>query len=309
MTMTEPAEQNRAPEQSGAAERSALLPLPLALALACVALVWLGGCAWSFREQSDFALSKGFLIPWLLPLVIDGLAIALAAVSWAASLDGRPALGARLGTAVAVAGSATSNAAFAWQRSAADVATVVLAAAVPIAANLAFEVLLAELRKQVMRRRGIPAPVKIPYPPLLRGALAPFRTFAEWRRLVLAATDMAPLFVAAAAASRTRPERRTPAPAQSRTAEQSTPEPAPGVTPVEPTPARRSAPRRTTPVALHVVASPTAVADAATLRRRYGDALPERGAHSLVQNELGWGGSKATNAIRAYSQQDDRKVG
>jgi len=92
-----------------------------------------------------FAQTKGFHLPWLLPAVIDGLAIALGCVAYAASLDGRPGVVARLGTAVAVAASATSNATFAWKRSG-DLTTVVIAAGVPVAANLAFEVLLHELR-------------------------------------------------------------------------------------------------------------------------------------------------------------------
>jgi hypothetical protein len=171
--------------------------LPLRIALAAVALVWVFGCVWSFREQTGFAESKHFRIPELLPLVVDGLAISLAAVAWAASLDGRPAIFARLATAVGVAGSAASNGAFAWERSRADTGTVLLAVAVPVAANLAFEVLLAESRRQVLRRRGLPTPVAVPYPRLVRICLAPWSTFWQWRGLVLAATDLVPLFAAA----------------------------------------------------------------------------------------------------------------
>ncbi len=165
--------------------------LPLRFALLATAAVWAMGCVWSFREQALFAQVKGFHLPWLLPAVIDGLAIALACVAYAASLDGRPGVVARLGTAVAVAASAASNATFAWQRSG-DRATVVLAAGVPLAANLAFEALLNELRRQVLRRRGLPAPAAVPYPRLIRVVLAPMSTLRQWRRLVLDLTTLQP---------------------------------------------------------------------------------------------------------------------
>jgi hypothetical protein len=77
--------------------------LPMHTALIAVAAVWLLGCVWSFQEQSAFAVSKGFAFPHLLPLVIDGFAVSMAGVSWAASLDARPAVSARLATVVAVA--------------------------------------------------------------------------------------------------------------------------------------------------------------------------------------------------------------
>ena len=192
--------------------------LPTTLALAGVFAVWAAGAVWSFEEQTNYATSLGFVLPWLLPLVLDGLAVSLAALAYAAALDGRAAVLARLGTLVAVAASATSNAAWAWTRTATrtvaesttvmpgtptggvptlleathtaaagapDVGTVVLAAGVPIAANLAFEVLLSELRRQVQRRRGMPAPVAIPWPRLVRVVLAPWSTFRTWRRVVL----------------------------------------------------------------------------------------------------------------------------
>lgn len=56
--------------------------LPLRLALALVAGVWLAGCVWSFREQTDLAAWAGFDVPPLLPLVLDGLAVGMAAVAW-----------------------------------------------------------------------------------------------------------------------------------------------------------------------------------------------------------------------------------
>lgn len=162
--------------------------LPLGLALAAVAAVWLAGCVWSFEEQTDYASAKGFAVPQLLPLVLDGLAVALAGVAYAAALDGRAAVQARAMTAVAVAASALSNASWAFTRTGGDGGAVALAAGVPVAANLAFEVLLGELRRQVHRRRGLPAPVAVPWPRVVRLALAPAGTWREWRREVLALT-------------------------------------------------------------------------------------------------------------------------
>jgi hypothetical protein len=161
--------------------------LPMRTALTGVALVWLLGCVWSFEEQTNFAAAKGFTLPWLLPLVIDGLAAAMAGVAYAASLDARPAIPARIATALAVGASAASNAAWAWER-AGDPGTVALAVAIPIAANLAFEVLLSEMRRQVQRGRGQQPPVAVPYPRVIRLLLAPASTFVTWRRTVLALT-------------------------------------------------------------------------------------------------------------------------
>jgi hypothetical protein len=109
-------------------------------------------------------------------------------VSWAASLDARPALPARLATLVAVGASSASNGAWAYLRTRHDLVSVALGMAVPIAANLAFEVLLAELRRQVQRRRGLSAPVAIPYPRMIRFVLAPWSTFRVWRLMVLELT-------------------------------------------------------------------------------------------------------------------------
>jgi hypothetical protein len=159
--------------------------LPMHTALIAVAAVWLLGCAWSYQEQSEFAAANGFAFPHLLPLVIDGFAVAMAGVSWAASLDARAAISARLATLLAVAGSSASNGVWAWLRTHHDSVTVALGVAVPVAANLAFEVLLGELRRQVQRRRGMPAPTAIPYPRVIRFVLAPWTTFRDWRRLVL----------------------------------------------------------------------------------------------------------------------------
>lgn len=196
--------------------------LPLALALAAVAGVWLAGCVWSFEEQTAFATAKGFAVPELLPLVLDGLAVSLAGVAYAAALDGRAAVQARAMTACAVAASSASNGAWAWTRTSADVGAVVLAAGVPVAANVAFEVLLGELRRQVHRRRGLPAPVAVPWPRPVRLVLAPVVAWREWRDAVLTLTaplvpvvpvvpveappSLEPAAPAAPAPSATRPE-------------------------------------------------------------------------------------------------------
>ena len=166
--------------------------LPLGLALSAVTAVWAFGAVWSFTEQSAFARAKGFSDPALLPLVLDGLAVAMAGVAFAASLDARPAVGARLGTALAVAASAASNGLWAAERSALptgpDWTTVAIGAGIPIAANIAFEVLLGELRRQVQRHRGLPAPAALPSLRLVRLLLDPPAAFTEWRAEVLART-------------------------------------------------------------------------------------------------------------------------
>ena len=162
--------------------------LPMRTALLAVAAVWLLGCVWSYHEQAAFAAANGFGFPHLLPLVIDGFAVSMAGVAWAASLDARPAIPARLATLIAVAASSASNGMWAWVRADRNMVTVVIAVAVPIAANLAFEVLLAELRRQVQRRRGLPAPVVVPHVRLIRLVLAPWSTFRAWRSLVLELT-------------------------------------------------------------------------------------------------------------------------
>lgn len=161
--------------------------LPMRGALAAVAAVWGLGCVWSFSEQTNFAADLGFVFPHLLPLVIDGLAASLAFVAWAASLDARPAVPARLGTFIAVAASSASNGVWAQMRTGHLIA-VIVAVGIPVAANLAFEVLLAEMRRQVQRGRGLPPPVAIPYPRLIRLVLAPWPAFTEWRRQVLELT-------------------------------------------------------------------------------------------------------------------------
>lgn len=273
--------------------------IPMTLALLLVAGVWVAGCVWSFEEQTAFAESKDFHLPWLLPLVIDGLAIAMAAVAFAASLDARPAVFARGGIAVAVVLSAASNAAWAWERSTGDTGTIALASVVPVLANLAFEVLLSEIRRQVMRRRGIPAPVKIPLPRLTQMALSPWKTFAQWRRLVLKVTDLEAMFAAAAIAAQaspdpapqtparksTRPLKRTPAPRQTRSgAVKQTPKGrTPGQTPADQTPL-------TQPDPPEGVRSGGDEPDLARLRAAYPDQTPSI---NEVQRLLGGGRARA----------------
>ena len=181
---------NRPPGRGEGRWRRFSASLPMRTALLAVASVWILGCVWSYQEQSAFAASKGFTFPHLLPLVIDGFAVSMAGVAWAASLDARPAIPARLATLVAVAASSASNGVWAYLRAQHDMATVVLGMTVPVAANLAFEVLLAELRRQVQRRRGLPPPVAVPYPRMIRIALAPWQTFHTWRAVVLELTVM-----------------------------------------------------------------------------------------------------------------------
>jgi hypothetical protein len=176
--------------------RASRITAPLVIALLSIAAVWAAGAVWSFDEQTAFATNRGFEIPWLLPTVLDGFAFSMAAVAWASSLDGRSAGFARLGAMIAIAGSAASNGTWAWQRSHGDVATIALAAAVPVVSNLAFEVLLGEVRRTVQRSRGLPAPVPVPAPRVIRLLLSPFATYVAWRRLVLAATDPALAFAA-----------------------------------------------------------------------------------------------------------------
>lgn len=277
MTPSTRPDQQTGPDQTG--WRRFLDRLPLRLALTAIGLVWLAGCVWSFEEQTAFAWSKRFNVPELLPLVVDGMAVSMAAVAWAASLDARPAVFARIGTALAVACSAGSNAAWAWERSTADPGTIALAAGVPIVANLAFEVLLAELRRQVLRHRGLPAPVALPYPRLVRIVLAPWSTFVVWRRLVLAATDPAPAFEAAQTAARTRPARRT-TPDRRADDEQTGQTPANQTATVTPITAGRT--------------RPAAVRNARVLADRYGDEVP---AQKVIERDLGWGAERTRAAL------------
>jgi hypothetical protein len=263
----------------------------LGIALLAITGVWVAGCVWSFEEQTAFARSKEFNLPWLLPLVIDGFAIAMAAVAFAASLDARSAGWARLGTAAAVALSAGSNAAWAWERSTGDQGTIALAAVVPVVANMAFEVLLSEVRRQVMRGRGVPARIAIPYPRGLRTVLAPWSTFFEWRRLVLEATALRAEFEAAmkaAQAPMAARKKRTPTEkpqAAKRTPERQTP---------TPKAVERPDPPRQTPAGPPVQTLTSAVTrdetDLTRLRAEYPNRTPSI---NEVQTLVGGGRSRA----------------
>lgn len=171
------------------------IALPMRAALAGVASVWALGAVWSYTEQTDFARALAFEHPTLLPLTIDGLAIATAGVAFAASLDGRPAIFARLMTVVGIAASATSNGVWAARRTAAlgsfgvDATAVAVGVGIPLVAYIAFEVFLSELRRRVQRSRGMPAPVALPTLRLSRLLLAPPSTFLAWRKEVLKRTE------------------------------------------------------------------------------------------------------------------------
>ncbi|WP_028925631.1 DUF2637 domain-containing protein [Pseudonocardia acaciae] len=231
---------NRRPSAGNGYWRRLGAALPMRTALFAVASVWILGCVWSFQEQSNFAASKGFVFPHLLPLVIDGFAVSMAGVAWAASLDARPAVPARLATVVAVAASSASNGVWAYLRANQDMVTVTLGVAVPVAANLAFEVLLAELRRQVQRRRGLPPPVAVPYPRLIRFVLAPWATFFAWRTMVLEITAMEHTIAPSARTPRNRPADDEPDPVPA-TASVSRVDATTPVQPVPPPPAARHA--------------------------------------------------------------------
>jgi hypothetical protein len=167
---------------------------PLNVALVAIAGVWLAGCTWSYREQTRFATAQAFAHPALLPLIVDGLAIACAAIAYGISLEGRSALGARCGMLLAIAASGASNGVYAWERTKAahhghgDWTTVVIASGVPVFAMLSFEILLSELRRRALFARGVPVPVAVPRLRAIRLALAPTSTWSTWRRVVLART-------------------------------------------------------------------------------------------------------------------------
>ncbi len=164
---------------------------PLIVSLVLIAGVWVAGAVWSYDHQSRFAESLGFHHGYLLPAVADGLPVAMAAVAFSAALDGRPATVARLGTALAVAASSASNGIYAWRRSGHDLTTVIVAVAIPVMAAVAFEVLLGEIRKQVLQRRGATPPAPIPLLRPIRVLLDPAHEIGQWRRTVLAVTDPA----------------------------------------------------------------------------------------------------------------------
>ena len=165
--------------------------LPVTVALVLIAAVWVGACVISFTEQIRLAERYQFEMAWLFPLIFDGLASALAVTSWSAALDGRHSPLLRLVTCGAVSGSAWVNAAAVEARTvgALDWTQVGMAVAAPISAWVAFEFLLGELRRTIMRKRGEPAPPPVPALRLVRVLLAPARAVREWRSLTLDVTD------------------------------------------------------------------------------------------------------------------------
>ncbi len=68
-----------------------IISVPMAISLGAVGIVWVGGAVFNFTEQMRFAENSGFELAFLLPLLLDGLAIALASVATSASMDGRAA--------------------------------------------------------------------------------------------------------------------------------------------------------------------------------------------------------------------------
>lgn len=168
--------------------RSRLSRLPLKINILLVIGVAGFGWVWSFEELTHFADATGFGLPWIFPLVVDGLVAALGVTVTNASLDNRPAILARVFIGVASALSVALNVIAATKRI--DDPVIWLVAGVPpAAAFLAFEFVMAEVRRQEERRRGVPARTHVPRPRGVRLALAPIRTVKEWRQLVLVLTD------------------------------------------------------------------------------------------------------------------------
>jgi hypothetical protein len=160
--------------------------------LTLVALVYAGGAVWSFHEQSKFALTLGFESrPWLLPIVLDGMVAAMASVALVVSLQGRSAFRPRMVTMIAITLSALSNAVAAWNRTEGEttqVTATIVATIIPVAAAVAWEALLDELRSQIILSAApYLAKRKIPGPRAIRLLLSP-RTILEWRLLVLEMT-------------------------------------------------------------------------------------------------------------------------
>jgi hypothetical protein len=159
--------------------------------------VWVGGAVFNFSEQARFALISGFSLPYLLPLLLDGLSIALASVAMAASMDGRAAIVPRLGTLIAVGASSWVSGHAAYARAFIrvdsmsletryDSTRVIIGVCVPLFSLLAFEVLLVEIRRVVQKIRGRKSPVPIPMPRLVMWVTQPpWRTYGMWRTSAL----------------------------------------------------------------------------------------------------------------------------
>lgn len=164
-------------------------------ALIGVAVVWLSGAVWNWSEQTRLAETLGFEMAWLLPFLLDGLALSLAAVATAASLDGRAGIVPRSMTFVAIILSSATSGYAAHIRTETqnpfsgdmipNPVAIAVGAGAPIVALIAFEVLLTEVRRMVQKARGRKSPVPIPYPRLIRWILAPWQTWFTWRRIVI----------------------------------------------------------------------------------------------------------------------------
>lgn len=171
-------------------------------AIALSAMVWLAVSIMNFEEQARWARAAEMPSPELLPLAFDGMYVSLAVVALVASLDGRAAIPARMGTLLAVVASSAVSGNAAYLRTTVDdpnsyapndmiyrVDTVIIVAAMPWIALVAFEVALIEVRRRVQKARGRKSPAPIPFPRAVRWLLAPLSTSTAWRRVVLSVTD------------------------------------------------------------------------------------------------------------------------
>lgn len=165
---------------------------PVFVAALVLFTVWAATCAISYTEQERLADRFGFALPWLWPLVFDGVAFALAVMAWADAMDGRTGVLLRLFTGAAISGSSWVNAASVLERTRDHDGTQIgMAAIVPVAAWITFEFLLGLLRRQILRARGVPPPPAIPPLRPVRVLLSPFASLREWRALTLRVTDPA----------------------------------------------------------------------------------------------------------------------
>lgn len=175
----------------------------LLIGVALTVTVWLVTAVANYGEQYRWARDTGgFSVPGLVPLAADGFVAALAVLATVAACDARTAVPARTGTAVGILGSAAWSGAIAWDRTmhidgyrpdgstvrVPEYLAVVVAVAVPAVSAVALEAALAEIRRTVMRIRGLAAPVPLAHPRVLRWVLSPFGTAVAWRRYVLDAT-------------------------------------------------------------------------------------------------------------------------
>ena len=163
------------------------------LSLVAILAVFVAGAWWSFEEQRRLAEHFRFTDPWVFPLLLDGMAVALAVTAFSAALDGRAAVVTRLIAAACVGWSAEFNAQAVLSRWPAEDhdrwIAVAMAIVAPIVAYIAFERLLHEVRRQVARIRGQRPPAAVTPPRLVRLLLDPWGTFVTWRRVALDLTD------------------------------------------------------------------------------------------------------------------------